>query len=83
MPQSCEKGTAEVAALGAKVSELVGEYIEAMEAAKIRSACGIAMSVSKAGNLFFQARLIMSPRPVPWKCPELPLPSDTSFPRFL
>eukprot|EP00951_Prasinocladus_malaysianus_P029421 scaffold271632_cov33-Prasinocladus_malaysianus.AAC.2 len=54
MPAVCEKGMADVDALGAKVSELVGQYVEAMEAAKIRAACALAMSVSKAGNLFFQ-----------------------------
>lgn len=54
MPKASEEGMKEVAELGSKVSALVREYIDAMEAAKIRSACGIAMAISKAGNLFFQ-----------------------------
>ena len=50
----------EVEALSSKVTEIVKEYIEAMEGAKIRAACGLAMAVSKAGNLFFQVSRVAS-----------------------
>lgn len=40
--------------LGEKVSDLVGQYIKALEAQKIKSALQLALSVSRAGNGFFQ-----------------------------
>jgi methionyl-tRNA synthetase len=43
-----------ISALGEKVSSLVSQYIEAMEAQKMKSALQGAMSVSRAGNGFFQ-----------------------------
>mmetsp|Transcript_302 Transcript_302/g.940 ORF Transcript_302/g.940 Transcript_302/m.940 type:complete len:1013 (-) Transcript_302:47-3085(-) len=54
VPAVCEKGMPEVIELSTKVAALVKEYVDAMEAAKIRSACATAMAISKAGNLFFQ-----------------------------
>eukprot|EP00873_Tetraselmis_striata_P020356 jgi/Tetstr1/440620/TSEL_028930.t1 len=54
MPASGDAGAGAVAELSGRVAELVEQYVEAMEACKIRAACGLAMAVSKAGNAFFQ-----------------------------
>jgi methionyl-tRNA synthetase len=43
-----------IAALGEKVSVLVAQYIEAMEAQKMKAALQAAMNISRAGNGFFQ-----------------------------
>jgi methionyl-tRNA synthetase len=43
-----------ISALGEKVSGLVSQYIEAMEAQKMKVALQAAMNISRAGNGFFQ-----------------------------
>jgi len=43
-----------ISALGEKVSGLVGQYIEAMEAQKMKAGLQAAMNISRAGNGFFQ-----------------------------
>lgn len=47
-------GSEAIAALGEKVSALVSQYIEAMEAQKMKVALQAALGVSRAGNGFFQ-----------------------------
>ena len=47
-------GSEAIAALGEKVSGLVAQYIEAMEAQKMKAALQAALGVSRAGNGFFQ-----------------------------
>lgn len=47
-------GAEAITGLGTKVSALVQQYIQALEAQKMKEALKCAMLVSKAGNLFFQ-----------------------------
>lgn len=47
-------GAAAVAGLGEQVSSLLDQYIQALEAIKLKEGLRIAMNISRAGNVFFQ-----------------------------
>ena len=49
------KGREKVEQLGAEVSELVRRYIDCMDRIKLREGIKTAMTISAAGNKFFQA----------------------------